>query len=301
MSGKAFRFDPSIERPAGRSQPGGNAWLSRPPFGRIAKLTVDGLLVLALLVTGWRLVSVRAVTQPDEPSPAVRFPPLLDLGARLSTRIRPLENHDRAVVLMLDTRCPACQASRPFYRAVSQATIETPNIGFVVLVEESVNEARRWLAADAIAPDRIIKLRSRTQAGMFGTPTLILVDQTGVITDIANQALSSVDELRFIDRVRRPTSGLPLRIGYFLNETAAIDPDANAQVVDTRDRAAFQREHSTPARNIPRDELLSRGPAELLRALPTFVDCRHDDQRLCRIAAATLQDAKFTDVQILLK
>jgi rhodanese-related sulfurtransferase len=207
---------------------------------------------------------------------------------------------------MLDTRCPACLASRPFYRAVSGATAETPGTGFVVLVDESVDEARSWLAIDGIVVDRIIRLRSRAQAGFLGTPTLMLVNQDGVITDIANQALSSADERRFIQRVRRPAVGPPLRVGYFMRELEvsaelSLVSDANAQLVDTRDRAEFQREHSAWAINIPRDELLARSPAELLRAFPVYVDCRYDDQQLCRIAGVALQEAKFADIRVLLQ
>lgn len=207
---------------------------------------------------------------------------------------------------MLDTSCPACQSSRAFYRALDRAAAEVVGTGFVVIVEESVHEARSWLAADGIGADQIIRIRSRAQAGFIATPTLMLVDESGVISDIANHALSLADEQQFMERLRRPGAGPPLRIGHFIREVevgaepaSAIDP--TIQLIDTRDRTAFRREHSASAMNIPRDELEVRAPAELLRTRPVYVDCRHDEQQLCRIAGATLQEAMFEEVRVLLR
>jgi len=152
----------------------------------------------------------------------------------------------------------------------------------------------------------IVTIRTRKTLGFLGTPTLLLTDSKGVVTDIAFGALDRSGGERFKSRVRDEQGAEPLRMSYSIAEVSAkqhpeIDSIVGRQLIDARDRLEFAKAHSPSALNIPRDELTTRGPAELSRSLPVYIDCRYDDQGECRVTGSLLGDAGFVKVVVVLR
>jgi rhodanese-related sulfurtransferase len=72
-------------------------------------------------------------------------------------------------------------------------------------------------------------------------------------------------------------------------ELAMMVSSGSTIVVDVRDRDAFRRTHRDGALNIPRQELDVRGPIELRGAKNVVIDCTHETEGLCRLAARYLE------------
>ena len=266
---------------------------------------LDVCLGVALLATLWNvstvwLPSVRRV-EGKEP-----LGPLINLG--LPVPIPGLwanSKFERTAILMLDVNCPACLLSRPFYKELGGVVAQKRQSRFVVLTEDPIEVARKWLNEGDVQ-GRIVRIRSRKTLGFVGTPTLVLADAKGVVTDMVFGALGEAEGERFKARLRGDHDTEPLRLPYTITEVSArehpeIGTRGVAQLIDTRDRTAFVGEHALSAVNIPRDELVARAPAELRKSLPVAVDCRYGEQAECRVIAAVLGDLGFATVIVVLR
>lgn len=69
-------------------------------------------------------------------------------------------------------------------------------------------------------------------------------------------------------------------------------------LVDIRSRIAYRYKHRPGTVNIPIDELLVRGPAELNSRSAIVIDCSFGDMNDCRVAALLLVEKKFQTVRV---
>lgn len=98
----------------------------------------------------------------------------------------------------------------------------------------------------------------------------------------------------------------PIRIAQSIKEVFLADSpgfriEATRQVIDPRDRNSFSHGHAPQAINIPDDELLVRGPAELAMNEPVYIDCQYITQQECRTAGFVLNSAGFKEVVLVLR
>lgn len=78
----------------------------------------------------------------------------------------------------------------------------------------------------------------------------------------------------------------------------ALAAKSKPLLLDIRDRETFGEEHEKSAVNIPLEELLSRGPAELPVSRHVIIDCR-DPLDFCAIGVHFLASSGFGQVSIL--
>lgn len=212
---------------------------------------------------------------------------------------------ERTAILVLDIACHACLASRPFHRELGRIVADTRSTQLIVLSENPIPVVRQWLDEGGIA-GRAVRIPSRKALGILATPMLLLANSEGLVTDISIGTLNQADSARFEARLRGDIEAQPLVLPYSLREASVseqphTDTWIGPQLVDTRERLDFAREHSPGAVNIPDDELAVRAPAELRRSQPVFVDCRYGDQAECRLAAGRLVRQGFASVTVVLR
>ena len=82
-----------------------------------------------------------------------------------------------ALLLWLDSRCPACTASMEAYRSIV-ALKDRPAI--VVLGQEPVDVLARYLSRFDVEPEYIVSSEAPL-SGFVGTPTLVLLDSKQTI------------------------------------------------------------------------------------------------------------------------
>lgn len=277
--------------------------MSREPKTSLSSWKVNACLLAAFLGTVGHFALVasssRSLKRGNPP-----IGPLMDVRVRVPiAELWESNGFERTAVLFLDVACEACQASLPFYSEVDRVVAETPGTRLVVLSENPIPAVRMWLNEGGVG-GRVVRIPSRMALGVLATPTLLLANSEGVVTDISIGILDRADSARFMARLRGDVEAKPLLLPYSFTEasvSAHPDAEAGALLVDTRDRVDFRREHSPQAINIPEDELAVRAPIELSTSQGIFIDCRYDDQAQCRLAGGRLVRLGFTKVIVLMR
>ena len=145
----------------------------------------------------------------------------------------------RRVVLAIRTTCPACSASERFYRELSLAVRAwSYSGGLIVLSPDPSTTISEWLAARSIEVDQVISGIDLYSIGVLATPTLLLVDERGYITDLLASRLTTEEEGDLFRRLRGV--GSPLNNTRYAQvvgeaELATLAGSGSVAVIDVRD------------------------------------------------------------------
>jgi hypothetical protein len=83
----------------------------------------------------------------------------------------------QTLILAISSSCHFCTASAPFYQKLVQNKSKTK---LIAVLPQSVQEGENYLKRLGVAVDEVRQL-DFNQIGVQGTPTLLLVDRSGVI------------------------------------------------------------------------------------------------------------------------
>lgn len=83
----------------------------------------------------------------------------------------------QTLILAISSACHFCTESAPFYRRLTEIRGKTR---LVAILPQSVQDGKEYLKRLGVAVDQI-KQASLDQIGVRGTPTLLLVDSSGVV------------------------------------------------------------------------------------------------------------------------
>lgn len=89
---------------------------------------------------------------------------------------------DRTLLLVLSKGCHFCSESAPFYQRLVRDTSGRGDVRLVAVLPQDVNEGRKYLNELAV-PINEVRQSTLESLGVGGTPTLILVDNKGAVTD----------------------------------------------------------------------------------------------------------------------
>jgi rhodanese-related sulfurtransferase len=179
-------------------------------------------------------------------------------------------------------------------------------VRFIVLSRETVEMAQSWLLNANIAPDKVIMVPDLIGLGFSLTPTLIVVDQRGTVTDVLIGRLSSDEEASLTTRLKLPHNSTRLDNSYAARDIGELEFAKLAQsagqtrfmVLDVRERNLFTSDWHA-AVNIPLDELTVRAELELPKDHSIVIDCVNYALNRCRNAGRLLRKAGFGDVMVL--
>jgi hypothetical protein len=90
------------------------------------------------------------------------------------------------LVMYVRSTCHFCTESMPFYEALSRERSKGQHWTWVVAAGEPIDTARAYLSSHHVEPDDVISVPPTVP-----TPTLVLVDRTGVIKKVWTGALDS--------------------------------------------------------------------------------------------------------------
>ena len=85
----------------------------------------------------------------------------------------------RTLVLALSTQCHYCTESAPFFQRIQKET----GLKMLAVLPQAVDESRKYLEGEGVRVDEV-KQAVLSTIGVSGTPTLLLVDNTGKVADI---------------------------------------------------------------------------------------------------------------------
>jgi len=83
----------------------------------------------------------------------------------------------QTLILAISSNCHFCTESAPFYKKLAQNKGDTR---LVALLPQRVEEGRKYLEMLGVSVDEI-RQSSLDQIGIHGTPSLVLVDASGVV------------------------------------------------------------------------------------------------------------------------
>lgn len=246
-----------------------------------------------------------------EPRVTIARPELIRRGASLVLPNVTLQEGVRNVFLLVSATCSACNDSVYLYRRLGDYVRTTPEWRFVVATAEDVETVGKWADKHEIRYDVLVEMKSAVSSGFTLTPTLLLTDDDGTVTDVLLRRLSTREESMLWQRLRRPDSVSPLTNVHYAAEIDRVEfqellrtQGERVMVIDVRSRSNYQASGmGQTATNIPIDELAIRGRVELPgRAArgKVVVDCTAIDWVRCRQAGRILEDIGMENSSLLM-
>ena len=104
------------------------------------------------------------------------------------------------LVLFVDSHCPFCEASAPFYRLLFGSSAAKHGSRPVIVVGwEDLSEIQNFLTRNDLYPAEVFSLKGRGQYAFRFTPTLLQVSSQGVIREVWIGQISKDQELRVLN------------------------------------------------------------------------------------------------------
>src|SRR5579875_129377 len=131
------------------------------------------------------LISIVLVRTYFIPSPTLRRTRTPDtrtalVGKSLKSQLPGVgwKNNGHTVLLALSTHCHFCAESAPFFKQLSGKSGKKFKI--IAIFPQPLSEAQGYLNGKGIHVDQVREL-SLDQVGVMGTPTMLLVDNSGIV------------------------------------------------------------------------------------------------------------------------
>jgi hypothetical protein len=122
------------------------------------------------------------------------------VGKAISLPDTDWKRNNQTLVLVLSTGCHFCTESASFYKELVQKRAKQGNTRLVAALPQPVDASRKYLSDLGIAVDDVRQLPPNS-LGVRGTPTLLLVNKDGVVTDSWRGKLSPDKELKVMTRL----------------------------------------------------------------------------------------------------
>ena len=197
------------------------------------------------------------------------FQPAQNPNYRIATNATLLINginwadSERTVLVALGKECKYCSESAEFYRHLAAGITSQTRTRLIAVFSEKESEGEAYLKQLEI-PIREVRYVSLSSLGITSVPTLAILDQNGVVTDMWAGKLSPLKEKALMSKLSLEDTRSPddwsIREADLERKVVNKDP---LVLLDIRERAAFALNHRDGARNIPLDELPVRAQNEL--------------------------------------
>ena len=120
-------------------------------------------------------------------------------GTKLSLPAVDWKGNGRTLLFALSTRCHFCTESAPFYKQLVEQ--RGAGVRFVAVFPQPVTEGEKYLKNLGVRSDQV-KQEPPESLGISGTPTLILVNDSGMITDSWIGKLSTEKQAEVLSRLK---------------------------------------------------------------------------------------------------
>jgi rhodanese-related sulfurtransferase len=181
----------------------------------------------------------------------------------------------------------------PLYRELSAFTRESPSSRRLVVVAEDADPGLEdWLSKEGIEPDKIVRVDNLVTAGVWGTPTLFLLEQASQITDLIVGLVSATMErdlwARLEGRGDARQAIRPFEAPTVQADLVPKESKERRRFIDFRPRPRFREKSFPGSVNIPLRELQERAGFELLNDGPIYLACFEGPLGLCQAVAGLL-------------
>src|SRR6266446_340752 len=140
-------------------------------LANISIVLVAGLLIIVIVKKNYSVKDVR-VAPPQQVNG-------LKAGTTLSLPGIRWDKQSKTLILALSTACHFCSESGPFYQRLVEQSKKTH---LMAVLPQSVNDGKRYLSGLGVTLEDVDQ-NALGSLGVHATPTLILVDSKGMVTD----------------------------------------------------------------------------------------------------------------------
>jgi thioredoxin-related protein len=139
---------------------------------------------IAIILVAITLVVVLAkrfvFTAPAPNPPAENQQPIV--GTKVSLPDIDWSKTNKNLLLVLSNTCKYCTESAPFYQRLAQERARRDSFHLTAVLPQSVDDGRKYLSGLGVSIDEVKQLSAGTLR-IRGTPTLLLINSAGVVTD----------------------------------------------------------------------------------------------------------------------
>jgi Redoxin len=150
-------------------------------------ILIVAILIGIVLVKNYILPTSKTSLSADQKAPAAPqaasapiAPP--SVGKPLSLSGVDWQKNGQTLVMALAAGCRFCTESSPFYKQLAERRAKQGTFQPVAVLPQPVDEGKKYLGELGIAVDDVRQL-TPSSIGVRGTPTLLLVNKDGVVTD----------------------------------------------------------------------------------------------------------------------
>jgi hypothetical protein len=184
---EALRTIPDVARYVERLGGGSGMWKR---VGQRIELLSNVSIVVVSLVIGFAVVKNylwpgRSISEPSSVGDSNRNGASAAeiIGRKLDLPDVEWAKNERNLVLVLQSKCPFCTESAPFYKELVAAQSRLTNTEITAVFPESDDDAKAYLGSIGLAIDNVRRVPLRS-IGVQGTPTVLLVNSSGVVTGV---------------------------------------------------------------------------------------------------------------------
>jgi hypothetical protein len=124
-----------------------------------------------------------------------------NVGAKLSQPDIDWTKTDKNVVLMLSNTCHFCTESAPFYKRLVQEQTQRGTFRLTAVLPQPVSDGQKYLNGLGVGINEIKQLTPGA-IRVQGTPTILLVNNAGVVTQEWLGKLTAEEENEVLSRLR---------------------------------------------------------------------------------------------------
>ena len=161
-------------------------------------------IVIAIIISAMLVKTYLPPTTATRPAQALAGPEVSP-GAALNGKVFGVDwtKNRRTLVMAISTTCHFCLDSAPFYRKLGSMERDTK---IVAILPQSVSEGAQYLGSEGVRVDEV-KHVALNSVGVRGTPTLLLVNNAGVVTNVWIGKLQPAEETQVLSAIEKKTSG----------------------------------------------------------------------------------------------
>lgn len=150
-------------------------------IGAHIAIIVVAILLSVILVKNYLLP--RNEQQPQPPPNAPAPPQQVSAGTRISLPDVDWAKNRRTLVAVLSTTCRYCTESASLYQQIATERSKRDDVKTIALFPQPVADAQQYLSGLGVSVDEIKQVEP-SAVNARGTPTLLMVDDTGTVKKV---------------------------------------------------------------------------------------------------------------------
>jgi len=135
------------------------------------------IIVVALVICG-ALVKRFLLKSPS----TAREVPGVAAGTRINLTDVDWAKNGRTLLLVLSTNCKFCSTSAPFYQNLASRAESTHGAKLIAVLPQELKQSREYLKSLNVSIDDV-KQAQPASVGVRATPTLLLINSAGIVTN----------------------------------------------------------------------------------------------------------------------